>query len=573
MYSVFMTYYNDLKAAGVSGFNFTDLVFPTSMYGEWGGMNYIGEPTSLTPKYNALINFIDSQGPYLGLSDPTTTATAGTSSSFTVTAYNADGSVNTGYTGTDTFSSSDPNAVLPSSYTFTAADAGVHTFADTLDTAGPQSITVTDSKTAASAHQSGISVQAASASSIAVVGYPGTVTAGVYSSLTLWAMDPYGNIATGYTGTVQLTSSDAQAQLPSNITFTAGNLGTATASVALGTAGVQSITATDTSASGVTGNESGIIVQPNSVATLQVTSFPSPAGAGAANNFAVTATDSFGNVISDYTGTVSFTSSDPNATLPASYTFTSADAGTHQFSATLVTAGTQNVKATDTANSKVTGSDTGISVVSTATTASRLAVSGLSGGTAGTASTFTVTAYDQYGNVATAYTGSVAFTSSDSQATLPANYTFTRDPGDAGVHTFSATLKTAGTQSITGTDTSNSSVTSTESGIKITPAAASNVVLSGFPTTAQAGTAYVLTVTIYDSYGNVATGYNGSIDFASSDAQAVLPANYTFNSNDKGTHSFFTTTLNTVGTQSITVATTGKASLTDTDSGIAVQTG
>ena len=50
----------------------------------------------------------------------------------------------TGYTGTVSLVSSDPLAVLPSGYTFTAADAGSHGFAVELDTAGTQSITATD---------------------------------------------------------------------------------------------------------------------------------------------------------------------------------------------------------------------------------------------------------------------------------------------------------------------------------------------------------------------------------------------------------------------------------------------
>ena len=41
-------------------------------------------------------------------------------------------------------SSSDPQAVLPSSYTFAAADAGVHNFLVTLKTVATQSITATD---------------------------------------------------------------------------------------------------------------------------------------------------------------------------------------------------------------------------------------------------------------------------------------------------------------------------------------------------------------------------------------------------------------------------------------------
>ena len=85
---------------------------------------------------------------------------------------------------------------------------------------------------------------------------------------------------------------------------------------------------------------------------LVVSGFTSPTTAGAAHNFTVTAQDAFGNVTTGYTGTVHFTSSDGAAVLPANYTFTGGDAGTHVFSVTLKTAGTQSITATDT----VTGS-------------------------------------------------------------------------------------------------------------------------------------------------------------------------------------------------------------------------
>ena len=77
----------------------------------------------------------------------------------------------------------------------------------------------------------------------------------------------------------------------------------------------------------------------------------------------------------------------------------------------------------------------------------------------------TVTAYDAYGNVATGYTGTVALSSSDPQAVLPANYTFTT--ADAGSHGVAVTLDTAGTQSITATDTATASLTTTETGITV----------------------------------------------------------------------------------------------------------
>jgi hypothetical protein len=61
-----------------------------------------------------------------------------------------------------------------------------------------------------------------------------------------------------------------------------------------------------------------------------------------------------------------------------------------------------------------------------------------------------VTALDAYGNRATAYRGTIHFTSTDAAAALPADYAFTST--DAGKHTFTVTLNTVGTQSITATD-------------------------------------------------------------------------------------------------------------------------
>jgi hypothetical protein len=67
--------------------------------------------------------------------------------------------------------------------------------------------------------------------------------------------------------------------------------------------------------------------------------------------------------------------------------------------------------------------------------------------TAGTALNVTVTALDADNNVATAYTGTVHFASTDPYDVLPPHYTFTA--ADKGTHTFSVILKTAGTQTVT----------------------------------------------------------------------------------------------------------------------------
>jgi parallel beta-helix repeat protein len=86
-----------------------------------------------------------------------------------------------------------------------------------------------------------------------------------------------------------------------------------------------------------------------------------------------------------------------------------------------------------------------------------LQLGGPASASAGDMFTFMVTAQDAHGKTASGYTGTVHFTSSDSQAVLPANYAFTST--DKGVHTFSATLKTAGSQTVTATDTVTASIT------------------------------------------------------------------------------------------------------------------
>jgi hypothetical protein len=99
----------------------------------------------------------------------------------------------------------------------------------------------------------------------------------------------------------------------------------------------------------------------------------------------------------------------------------------------------------------VTGSQSG--VVINPSTPVRLSVSAQAGATARIPFSITVTAWDAYNNVASNYTGTISFTSTDRAAVLPRHYTFTA--ADQGVHTFTngVTLKTAGTQTITATGT------------------------------------------------------------------------------------------------------------------------
>src|ERR1700686_1719465 len=80
---------------------------------------------------------------------------------------------------------------------------------------------------------------------------------------------------------------------------------------------------------------------------------PANSGAGIAFNFTVTARDSTNNVVTSYSGTVRFTSSDPAAVLPPNSTLMN---GTGNFSATLTNAGIQTITATDTVSTSLRGS-------------------------------------------------------------------------------------------------------------------------------------------------------------------------------------------------------------------------
>jgi hypothetical protein len=95
-------------------------VAAVSPYAFWGVgyTNSGGFDRSLMESYCAL---------RLGESAPASTF-LGSSFSVTVTAKNPDGTTASGYRGTVHFTSTDTHAVLPSDYTFTAPDAGVHTF-------------------------------------------------------------------------------------------------------------------------------------------------------------------------------------------------------------------------------------------------------------------------------------------------------------------------------------------------------------------------------------------------------------------------------------------------------------
>ena len=205
-------------------------------------------------------------------------------------------------------------------------------------------------------------VQAAAPGYLTVAGFPTPIQAGTAGTITVTARYASGSVATSYAGTVHFTSSDPQAVLPADYTFVPADNGVHTFNVTLKTAASQSLTAQDTLTASITGTQSAITVTPSAASTFTVAGFPNPITAGVAGPFTITARDAFGNTASGYRGAVGFTSSDPQAVLPASYTFVAADNGVHTFSATFRTVGAQTFTATDTVAASITGTHAPITV-------------------------------------------------------------------------------------------------------------------------------------------------------------------------------------------------------------------
>jgi hypothetical protein len=123
------------------------------------------------------------------------------------------------------------------------------------------------------------------------------------------------------------------------VTFSAG--------AALYTAGIQDVTVTDTS--GITGSAL-VNVQAGSAVAFQLF-VQTQASSGTPFDVTVFAVDAYGNIDTNYQGTITFSTSDsdPGVVLPVDHTFQPGDQGQVTFSlgVTLVTPGDQTLTVTD----------------------------------------------------------------------------------------------------------------------------------------------------------------------------------------------------------------------------------
>ncbi len=270
----------------------------------------------------------------------------------------------------------------------------------------------------------------------------------------------------------------------------------------------------------------------------------------------MTALDSFNNLAVGYTGTVHFTSSDNQAGLPAAATLAG---GTGSFAAILRTAGSRALTVTDGIISSIAGSST---VVVAPAAPTRFLVAGPSAAVAGSTINITVTALDPFGNITSSYGGTVDFSSSAAIAALPAARTLTN-----GMGTFNAVLKTSGLQTLAAIDSASTALSGSMT-LSISAAAATHFTVSA-AASITAGNALVVFVTAQDSFGNTASGYNGTVHFSSTDSLAQLPADATLTAGV----GIFAVIGRTAGNQTFDVADTNSGTLSGVSGPVVIKPG
>jgi hypothetical protein len=304
------------------------------------------------------------------------------------------------------------------------------------------------------------------------VSAPSPAVVGVPFQITVTALDASGAVVTSFNGVVTLTSSDAQAVLPP-VALVAGM---GSGSVTLQTPGSQTIVAQYNS---ISSTSNPIAVNASGPAAAFVLSAPGVAVIGSAVQFTVTAIDSNGLTVANYSGTVKFSSSDPLAHLPGNSPLTS---GTGNFSATMGTSGNATITATDTSSANLTGVSNSIAVSGPAThyslnnvpaniyTRAQLSVG--------------ITALDASNKLATSYSGTAQLKSTDSAAIFPSTVAFSAGAGSVNV-----VFESPGNQTLTATDTAKASITVTSSLIAVATAPAL-VIASAAPPAATVDSNY-----------------------------------------------------------------------------------
>lgn len=338
-----------------------------------------------------------------------------------------------------------------------------------------------------------------------------------------------------------------------------------------------------------------VVVLPGQAFVAGTGATGAPTAQTASSSFVITsirATDQFVNIVTSYSGAKTLSYNGPGGT-PAYTTAVSFTNGasTTTLTTTLRKAETTTMTVTEgavsgPASSNLTvnpGAYTKMQLLVPGETADPGTASGKIGSpsnqTAGSSFMVTVNAVDADWNLVSS-THTVGITSSDPNATLPANNALV-----GGTRTFSVILKTAGSRTITATNISDGTKSpSTSPGITVNPGAFEKLQLlvpgetadpgsvtgkTGSPSAQTAGTPFNVTVNAVDAYWNLVSSTN-TIQITSSDVNAPSPANNALVAGNQT----FSVILKTAGAATVTaVNVTDPSKTSSTSPSVAVNAG
>ncbi|NLF97497.1 MAG: hypothetical protein GX569_12215 [Candidatus Riflebacteria bacterium] len=354
---------------------------------------------------------------------------------------------------------------------------------------------------------------------------PASVTAGVPFTISVRALDAFGNIADDYDDTWSFTTSDGApfpGSVPGDYTvIPAADAGQHTfynASV-LFNGPTSTITVTD----GTLATTSvPIIVNPGRIGAFGLFAL-SPQPAGTLFPLSITALDVYNNVKTDYSGVMTFTDNRSGGT--AAYNPTSLPVASWSAGLATLTPGVSFTKAevvnVTGQSSYRSGVSNPIEIANAAPAALLMSVSTVSPDS-GIPFSVTLKALDIYGNIAQNYLGTVHFSCNDAHpaVALPADYTFIG--ADAGQKTFTSefTLITPGPVNLQVVDTVNATMTH-QFPLTVLPGPAKRFELS-CSDIQTAGVPFNLIVKVYDDYGNLKTNFSETINLTTA-FDSILP--------------------------------------------------
>ncbi|HPP43582.1 MAG TPA: DUF2808 domain-containing protein, partial [Caldisericia bacterium] len=483
----------------------------------------------------------------------------------TIRALDASNLVDLSYTGTINLTLNSSYGITISSttptipYTFVAADAGVKTFSVTLSgTNVPvpwvnSTITATDTATPTiTGTSSGFQVTGANPAFFTINLSSLNVTVGDYISFTVIAKDAWNNIIGDYDGTVTFTSNDPQAEFsPSNYTFISSDNGshTFTNGVRFKTASppVRTITVSDSS---ISSTSAGVTVGVSTLHHFEFYNFSTTTPiAGSAFTFRVKAVDEYGNIVTNYTGTVHFSTTDthPLVVLPSDTTYLPANNGDRLFTGVILcTAGPQTIYVEDTSNPILKG-NASINVQPDTST-DKFYFDPIGPQTRGNPFSITIRVKDSYGNINPSFNGTVTLAASSGSIIVQSTGTNVTSNFNNGIWTGNVLLDTANSaMKLTITTSSPGGVGAGTGSNTFTVSDPDPISFQFEPIGNQSrNTPFQITVKAVDSAGRVITAYNGQIKlFVSTTGGTITPntitltngvwtGNITLNTSDSG---------------------------------------